>query len=58
MLNSLVNSLSIWQSEHGKKSRKKDPVKYKTIRQLLISNLETRRNWRENTSPSSTHQQN
>jgi len=51
MLNSLVNSLSIWQSEH-------DPVKYKTVRQLLISDLETRRNRREDTSPSSTHQQN
>ena len=29
MLNSLVNSMSIWQSEHGKKSMKNDPVKYK-----------------------------
>jgi len=46
MLNSLVNSLSIWQSEHGKKSMKNDPVKYKTVRQFLISDLETRRNWR------------
>ena len=44
MLNSLVNSLSIWQSEHGKKSMKNDPVKYKTVRQFLISDLETRRN--------------
>jgi len=30
MLNSLVNSLSIWLSEHGKKSTKNDPVNYKT----------------------------
>ena len=44
ILNSLVNSLSIWQSEHGNKSMKNDPVKYKTVRQLLISDLETRRN--------------
>jgi len=53
MLNSLVNSLSIWQSEHslsiwqsehGKKSMKNDPVKYKIVRQVLISDLETRRN--------------
>jgi len=67
MLNSLVNSLSIWQSEHslsiwqsehGKKSMKNDPVKYKIVRQVLISDLETRRNWREDTSPYSTHQQN
>jgi len=50
ILNSLVNSLSIWQSEHGKKSMKSDPVKYKTVRQLLISDHETRRKWRENTS--------
>jgi len=49
MLNSLVNNLSIWQSEHGTKSMKNDPVKYKTVRQLLIS---------EDTSPSSTHQPN
>jgi len=41
-------------------SMKNDPLKYKTVRQLLISDLETRRKWRENTctSPSSTHQQN
>jgi len=26
MLNSIVNSLSIWQSEHGKKSMENDPV--------------------------------
>ena len=44
MLNSLVNSLSIWQSEHGRKSMKSDPVKYKNVRQLLMSDLETRRN--------------
>ena len=44
MLNSLVNSLSIWQSEHGNKSMKNDTVKYKTVQQLLISDLETRRN--------------
>ena len=44
MLNSLVYSLSIWQSEHDKKSMKNDPVKYKTVRQLLIADLETRRN--------------
>ena len=44
MLNSLVNSLSIFQSEHGNKSMKNDPVKYKTVRQLLISDLETSRN--------------
>ena len=42
MLNCLLNSLSIWQSEHGKKSMKN--VKYKTVRQLLISDLETRGN--------------
>jgi len=41
MLNSLVNGLSIWQSEHGKKSMKYDPT---YVRQLLISELETRRN--------------
>jgi len=29
MLISLVNSLSIWQSEHGNKSMKNNPVKYK-----------------------------
>jgi len=46
MLNSLVNSLSIWQSEHGKKSMTNDPVQYKNVRKLLISDLETRRNWR------------
>jgi len=44
MLNSLVNSFSIWQSEHGKKSMKNDTVKYKTVQQLLVSDLETRRN--------------
>jgi len=44
ILNSLVNSLSIWQSEHGKKSMKNDPVKYKTVGELLISDLETRCN--------------
>jgi len=44
MLNSLVNSLSIWQSEHGKKSMKNDPVMYKTVGHLLISDIETRRN--------------
>jgi len=44
MLNSLVNSLSIWQSGHGKKSMQNDPVMYKTVRELLISDLETRRN--------------
>jgi len=43
MLNSLVNSLSIRQSEHGRTSMKNDPVKYKTVRQVLISGLETRR---------------
>jgi len=32
-------------AEHGKKSMKNDPVKYKTVRQLLISDLETRRYW-------------
>jgi len=37
---------------------KNDHVKYMTVRQLLISDLETRRNWREDTSPSSIHQQN
>jgi len=37
---------------------KNDPVKYKTVRQLLISDLETRRNGREDTPPSSTHQEN
>jgi len=42
ILNSLVNSLSILQSEHGKTSMKNDPVKYKTVRQLLISDLGTR----------------
>ena len=31
MLNSLANSLSIWQSEHGKKSMKNNPVKYKGV---------------------------
>jgi len=30
-MNSLVNSLSIWQSEHGKMSMLYDPVKYKTV---------------------------
>jgi len=43
-MNSLVNSLCIWQSVHAKKSMKNDPVMYKTVRQLLISDLETRRN--------------
>jgi len=58
ILNSLVNSLSIWQSEHVKESMKNDPVKYKTIvRQLLFFDLETRRNWSVDTSPSSTYQQ-
>jgi len=42
MLNILVNSLSIWPSEHGNKSMKNDPVMYKTVRQLLISDIETR----------------
>jgi len=58
MLNNLVDSLSIWQSEHDKKSMKNDPVKYKTVRQLFISDLKTRRKRREDTSPSSTHQLN
>jgi len=58
MLNSLVNSLSIRQSEHDRTSMKNDPVKYKTVRQVLISGLETRRHWREDTSLSSTYQQN
>ena len=44
MPNSLVNSLGIWQSEHGKMSMLYDPVNYKNVRQLLISGLETRRN--------------
>jgi len=44
MLNSLVKCLSIWQSEHGKKSMTNDPVQYKNVRKLLISDLETRRN--------------
>jgi len=44
ILNSLVNSLSIWQSENGKKSMKSDPVKNKTVRTLLISDLEIGRN--------------
>jgi len=36
--------MGIWQSEHGNKSMKNDPVRYKTVRQFLISDLETRRN--------------
>jgi len=36
---------------------KNDPAKYKTVRQLLISDLETRRNRREDASLSATHQQ-
>jgi len=44
MLDSLVNSFSIWQSDHGNKSMRNDPVKYKTVRQLLISDLETKGN--------------
>jgi len=43
MVNSLANNLSIWQSEHGKKSMYTDPVMYKTVQQLLFSDLETRR---------------
>ena len=58
ILNSLVNNLGIWQSEHNRRSMKNDPVMYKTVRQLLISDVETRRKRREDTSPSSTHQQN
>jgi len=40
----LVNSLSIWQSENGKESMENVPKKYKTVRPLLISDIETRRN--------------
>ena len=43
MLKNLVNILRIWQSEHGKNPMKNDPVRYKTVGQFLISDLETRR---------------
>jgi len=44
MLNSLVNNLSIWQSEHGSKSILNDPVVYKTVQRVLISELEAKKN--------------
>jgi len=46
MLNSLVNNLSIWQSEHGSKSILNDPVVYKTVQRVLISELEAKKNLR------------